>query len=296
MNSKNIADAIDMLDNDILLHTAEVRMKAEKLKKVKLIKYAAAACLCIICIAGIGLYGGSDEFVPVVSLLDENSNSSEELIYTEDIEIGNYRCVYHKVNSASASKLAKSTGRSFDNSGKWYYVSGHKDSQYLIKKDSKSCSLWEFACFDSNSYSYSEVLQSVYGIDSEDKIAEIRVRPSDADNTDYGKKLQEQTGEFTVKYRNDIETLYRCLISLDCYGEDNWDMIEYRDYGDETGSGAAVKLGRYITIVTDSGNEIDRLKYTAVSDMFYEYGGVAYSRLTDKQAEDMRRILKITDK
>ena len=35
MKSKNIADAIDMLDDDILLHTAEVRMKIKKLKRVK---------------------------------------------------------------------------------------------------------------------------------------------------------------------------------------------------------------------------------------------------------------------
>ena len=156
--------------------------------------------------------------------------------------------------------------------------------------------MWEFACFDSSGYSYSDVMQSVYGIDSIDKIAEIRVRPSDADNTDYGKKLQEQTGEFTVKDRKDIDTVYRCLMSLECYGDDNWDMIEYRGSDDEACSGDAVKLGRYITIVTDDGNEIDRLKYTAVSDMFYEYGGVTYSRLTDEQAENMRSILKIIDK
>ena len=296
MKSKNIADAIDMLDDDILLHTAELRMKIKKLKRVRIIKYAAAACLCIICIAGIGLYGGTDEFVTIASLLDESRVSSEEHIYTDTIEIGDYRCMYNKVNSALTSKLEESIGRAFDSSDKWYYVSGHKDAQYLIQRESAGYSLWEFACFDSSGYSYSDVMQSVYGIDSADKIAEIRVRPSDAENTDYGKKLHESRGEFTVKDRKDIETVYRCLMSLECYGDDNWDMIEYRGSDDEACSGDAVKLGRYITIVTDDGNEIDRLKYTAVSDMFYEYGGIAYSRLTDKQAEDMRRILKITDK
>ena len=95
-------------------------------------------------------------------------------------------------------------------------------------------------------------MQSVYGIDSADKIAEIRVRPSDADNTDYGKKLQEQTGEFTVKDRKDIDTVYRCLMSLECYGDDNWDMIEYRSSDDEACSGDAVKLGRYPICFTNT--------------------------------------------
>lgn len=252
MKSKNIADAIDMLDDDILLHTAEVRMKIKKLKRVKLIKYAAAACLCIIYIAGIWLYEGADEFVPIASLLDENSVSSEELIYTDAIEIGDYRCMYNKVNSALTSKLEESIGKAFDNSEKWYYVSGHKDAQYLIQRESAGYSLWEFACFDSSGYSYSDVMQSVYGIDSIDKIAEIRVRPSDADNTDYGKKLQEQTGEFTVKDRKDIDTVYRCLMSLECYGDDNWDMIEYRSSDDEACSGDAVKLGRYPICFTNT--------------------------------------------
>ena len=36
MKSKNIADAIDMLDDDILLHTAEVRMKIKKSKADKI--------------------------------------------------------------------------------------------------------------------------------------------------------------------------------------------------------------------------------------------------------------------
>lgn len=241
-----------MLDDDILLHTAELRMKIKKLKRVRIIKYAAAACLCIICIAGIGLYGGADEFVTIASLLDENSVSSEELIYTDTIETGDYRCMYNKVNSALTSKLEESIGKAFDSSDKWYYVSGHKDVQYLIQKESAGYSLWEFACFDSSGYSYSDVMQSVYGIDSADKIAEIRVRPSDADNTDYGKKLQESRGEFTVKDRKDIDTVYRCLMSLECYGDDNWDMIEYRSSDDEACSGDAVKLGRYPICFTNT--------------------------------------------
>lgn len=58
-------------------------------------------------------------------------------------------------------------------------------------------------------------------------------------------------------------------------------------------SAEAVRLGRSLTLVTDYGNEIDGLKYTAVSDMFYEYSGIAYNRLTAETADRVCRILHI---
>ena len=45
--------------------------------------------------------------------------------------------------------------------------------------------------------------------------------------------------------------------------------------------------------MTGFGNEIDGLKYTAASDMFYEYSGIAYERLSGEQASKLCGLLGI---
>ncbi|MCD8326291.1 MAG: hypothetical protein LUC90_06285 [Lachnospiraceae bacterium] len=159
-------------------------------------------------------------------------------------------------------------------------------------------SLMKFLCLDSEEYAYSEVLRLVYQIQSAEDIAEILVKPSKADNTDEGKRLQEQIGERTVTDADEIEAIYEILCSLTCYGSDRWDLIELggRDIDADPAvnySSSAVWLGRYLTITTDYGNEIDGLKYTAYSDMFYEFSGIAYSTLTQEQAQRVCEILEI---
>ncbi|MBD5534240.1 MAG: hypothetical protein HDQ99_00935 [Lachnospiraceae bacterium] len=86
------------------------------------------------------------------------------------------------------------------------------------------------------------------------------------------------------------------LSSLTCYGSDRWDIINYGSADaatDGTGPLDAVRLGRYLSLVTEYGNEIDSLKYTAVSDMFYEFSGIAYNTLSEEQAQKMCEIFGI---
>ena len=239
-------------------------------------------------------------FVPITSLLaGENYGITEFAAAFGKISIGQYTGVYEKVQSAESTVLSDSRGSGISDTEGWYYVSGHTDMQYLIRNVNEEYSLWEFSCFDSEEYPYRDVLELVYHIDSPDAISEIVVKPARMDNTDGGKAIQEKIGTYIITDREEIDTIYQILSSLTCYGSNHWDMI---DYGDaeapadaEIPSHQAVLLGRYLTIVTEYGNEIDSLKYTAVSDMFYEFSGIAYNRLSTEQAERVYEIFRITE-
>ncbi|MCD7807591.1 MAG: hypothetical protein LUH19_09700 [Lachnospiraceae bacterium] len=204
----------------------------------------------------------------------------------------------------------------------YYRVAGHEDLQYLIYKETHAVYagegtyaytadgdvieadyyfLLKFVCFDNEEYAYSDVLSLVYQIHSAEDIQQILVKPSKADNTDTGKALQEQIGESIVTDAEDLEAFYEILSSLTCYGIDHWDLIDLGNW--EIAADSAVNsdfqtwsrvlVERYLTITTDYGNEIDSLKYTAYSDMFYEFRGIAYSAPSEEQAEQICEILGI---
>ncbi len=230
---------------------------------------------------------------------------------------------------AAESTASEATGSSSsaENDGTetadgYYRVAGHEDLQYLIYKETHAVYggegsyaytedgevieadyyfLLKFVCFDSEEYAYSDVLRLIYQIDSAQDIAQILVKPSKADNTDAGRLLQEQIGENTVTDADDIETFYEILSSLTCYGSDRWDLVDLGDWDVPVDSAvnydaytwSRVRVERYLTITTDYGNEIDGLKYTAYSDMFYELGGIAYSALSEEQAKLICEILGI---
>lgn len=239
-------------------------------------------------------------FVPISSLLASGNHGMVEMaaIFGK-VSIGQYAGVYEKVESVESAVLSENRGRNVSGAEEWYYVSGHTDMQYLIRNDNEEYSLWKFSCFDSEEYPYSDVLKLVYQIDSADVISEINVNPARMDNTDGGKALQEKIGTHVITDREEIDTVFQILSSLTCYGRNHWDMIDYGDADapadSKISSHQAVLLGRYLSIVTDYGNEIDGLKYTAVSNMFYEFSGIAYNRLSTEQAEKVYEIFRITE-
>lgn len=242
-----------------------------------------------------------EDFVPIADLFAGSNagNSIEDLVvmYVK-IPIEEYTGVYEKISSAESAVLSKNIGRNVSGETDWYYVSGHTDMQYLIRCENQEYSLWKFMCFDCDEYPYKDVLELVYQIDSADMISEIEVRPPKMDNTDGGKAIQEKIGTLEITDRADVDTIYQILSSMTCYGSDHWDLIDYGAADapvDAEPSHRAVLLGRYLSIITDYGNEIDGLKYTAVSNMFYEFSGIAYNQLTGEQAESIYEILGITD-
>lgn len=242
-----------------------------------------------------------EPFVPISYLLasaDSNSGAIKEMAAAyARIPIGEYTGIYEKVYSIDSAVLADSIGREADGAKDWHYISGHEDLQYLIREENQEYSLWKFGYFDSEEYPYSDVLQYVYQITSAEEITGIMVQPAKMDNTDEGKRIQKEIGTRAVTGRDEINAFYQVLCTMTCYGNNRWDLIDYGDVeaGADTGlpNHAAVWLGRYLTLVLDNGNEIDGLKYTAVSNMFYEFSGVAYNRLTTEQAESVSSILGI---
>lgn len=242
-----------------------------------------------------------EDFVPIADLLaggNAGNNIVDLAVMYGNIPIEQYTGVYEKVSFAESDILSENIGMSVSGETGWYYVSGHTDMQYLIRNENSEYSLWKFMCFDCDEYPYKDVLELVYQIDSADAISEIEVRPPAMDNTDGGKAIQEKIGTHAITDRADIEAIYQILSSLTCYGSDHWDMIDYGASDapvDAEPSHRAVLLGRYLSIVTDCGNEIDGLKYTAVSNMFYEFSGIAYNQLTEEQAESVYEILGITE-
>lgn len=242
----------------------------------------------------------NEPFVPVsdlfASVSDNPAHIKELAAAYAKIPVGEYTGFYERDYGAYSDILADSIGREVDNAKDWYYISGHTDLQYLIYKEEQSYTLWKFAYFDSDEYPYSDVLKLIYGIESADGIERIDVYPPKMDNSDAGKRIQEEIGTYAITNRDDIEAVYQMLCTMTCYGNNRWDLIDYGDA--EAGTGGegnhnAVRLGRYLTFVTDYGNEIDGLKYTAVSGMFYEFSGVAYNRLTKEQAEKVNIIFGI---
>lgn len=188
--------------------------------------------------------------------------------------------------------LQESIGHDVPGTQMWYKVSGHEDMQYLIFNDNNEYSLWKFESFQEESYPYSDVLQIIYNIHSAEDIDKVIVAPANMDNSDKGQAIQEEIGTSIVTDDKAIETIYSVLVGLTCYGGNNWDMI---GLGEDTPSAMQnqVRAGRFLTIATSQGMEIDTLKYTGISGMFYEYGGIAYSALTMEEKTAVEKILNI---
>lgn len=277
-----------------------------------------AACLCLVCVSAIAIFymfkdvaqtpivdrkkniEKQEMFVPITSLLEsENAGAVNLALVMQKVPIKQYIGLYEKVSSVESDALSENRGKSVSGSGEWYYISGHTDMQYLIKNENEIYSLWKFLCFDDSEYPYCDVLEFVYGIESADAIRKIEVNPATMDNTDAGKAIQKKIGMRVITDRESIDTIYQILSSMTCYGSDHWDMIDYGDDEAADNDGSllqAVRLGRYLSFFTDYGNEIDGLKYTAVSDMFYEFLGIAYNRLSTEQAESVHEILGVTNR
>lgn len=213
--------------------------------------------------------------------------------------------------------LPQSIGTPLPGTENVYQIAGHDEFQYLISVDSdQNYELWEFHAFcmdaDANTdtipgdetentvgnqtYPYQKVLTEIYNIHSAEDIISITSDPATMNNSDAGKALQKKIGTLTITDSSEIAVIYDALMNMSCYGGNHWDLINLGD-SDASVDGlsplTATQYARYLTIQTADQNTISSLKYTSYSDCFYEYGGVAYSRLSEETAASIDRILRI---
>lgn len=234
-----------------------------------------------------------DEYIDVNELIAENDYEENALRLTK-VKINDYNALYGGVNIVSEKKVAESIGEKIENSTDIYRLLGHKDMQYIIKKNDDEVSLWKFESFECNEYPYNDVLKYIYNINSHDDIETITATAGEMDNTDEGKRMREQIGTLTITDKLCIEQFYNIISKMTCYGSDNWDRIDYG--ANDAGMTDAVKNSRYLSVMCRGGVNIDSLKYTKVSGMFYEYSGIAYKKLSDKNRKIIEDILEMTEK
>lgn len=232
-----------------------------------------------------------ESYVALDTLLASADNTNNECQKICTVQISQYKAIYEAVPSVSSKQLKKSIGKVADSQENAYYVSGHKDLQYVIREENGEYSLWKFMYFDNKEYLFKDVLSLIYAINSADDITEIVSEPADMDNTEAGVTLQKRIGTLSITETKSIDVIYKILTSLTCYGADNWDKIDYGASDD--GMLDSVKMGRYLTINSKNGCNLDRIKYTAISGMFYEYSGVAYNKLSDKDKYLIDQVLEI---
>ncbi|NMA95851.1 MAG: hypothetical protein GX974_07405 [Clostridiales bacterium] len=236
--------------------------------------------------------GLGEAYVNASDLIVDSSDAKEEILITTRIKIEKYEAIYSKVDAISSEDLDKSKGKNVGDLRDTFHISGHNDLQYIIQKaDDGTYELFKFQNFACDEYPYSDVLKLIYGIDSEKDIISITVEPADMDNTDAGKKIQNEIGTLSVTNPDDIRDIYKIISTMICYGDDNWDMIDYG--ANDVSMVESVRQGRYLTFNLANKSTIDGLKYTGISGMFYEYSGIAYNRLNDIDKETVEQIIDV---
>lgn len=204
----------------------------------------------------------------------------------------------------------------------WYYPKGSGNLKYLIREDADGVlTLWLFRSFvvdervlpedmdeaekaelrqelealsaayesifpgtDRSPYTCGEVYSRIYGITGADDIERITAQPSNANNTELGKRIQSEIGTHDYTDRADIEAFYAATKDLRCWGEDGWEgyYSMYRrfsysfstDSTDMLSSGELTRGSRYLTLTLKDGTTIDSLKYDAIRGCIYEFYGI----------------------
>lgn len=301
MKKEDFFEVLGELDDDIVKGA-----KAPVKKKMNWKIWGAAACLCFVLTGGV-LYNAFRPmgFNAMIANYYNTTFHNASLRGT-NIDIGGKQARYHEV-SIRSEKLEKYIGepyRSAD-SRAWYIPAGITNLKYLILQDSEgNYSLWVFGSFivdEGASYTYGDVLKTIYGVNSAEDIVSITTTPSTAHNTDQGRAIQKEIGTSVYTDREIIEIFYEVAVNVVCYGisgESKGDSHRFSysfstEEQDKFTSLEGIYGTRFIKIALADGTTIDSWKYDALAGCFFEYGGIFTEPLSDEDVYKLNDIFDI---
>ncbi len=297
MRKEEFFEILGELDDKIVVHAKSTGKKEPHWK----IWGAMAACVCftVIAVASFHMFQ-PDGFHAMIADYTAHTTVHYAAVHMEE-----KTAVYHEV-SIDSSKLEKYMGEEYqqDKDGTWYYPAGAENLKYLLRQNGEGIlSLWVFSDFiveEGASYTYGDVLDTIYGVDSAEDFISITAAPSDSNNTDIGKAIQEQIGISVYTDRKDMEDFYDIIVDVVCYGADSESKGDHNrfsysfstDQQDKLTSGESTYGTRFLKITLADGTTIDSWKYDALAGCFFEYGGIFTEPLSD---EDVHRLNDIFD-
>ena len=200
MNKEDLFIGFGNLDEDLLRRSEQGGRNMNKKRNIsKIVKYGSiAACLVVVLGVGIGAFvktsiinqepektivvdntGVEENDVPSIDqerfiaidtlLASADGSQSQQAMKGCKVQIDKYTAVYEAVASVSSEQLEKSMGKEVEANEETYYVSGHNDLQYIIRKTAGTYLLWKFMYFESDEYPFKDVLSLIYDVHS-DKI------------------------------------------------------------------------------------------------------------------------------
>lgn len=202
----------------------------------------------------------------------------------------------------------------YDNTRDFYYPKDAPNLKYLIEKtESGNYRLWEFFCLSTYdienetyiSYTYNNVLETIFHVHSADDIVSITTSPSKSHNTDLGKQIQQEVGTTTYTNPNDIQTIYNILVDVVYlrYYHPNIDSISYdqsrftysfsTEAKNKLDSGESTYGTRMLSIEFSDGTTLDTLLYDALNGSFSEGGYVYTVPLEDEDVYALNEIFGI---
>lgn len=302
MTTKTISEAVTNISAEYIERAADYSAKKQSNKPIWFKWAATAACFAIAVVIGIGfLTNKPTDFNSLMA-----NYAKDTTVHYTNIDIADRIACYHEV-SVDSNKLEKYIGEQYKiaDSVIWYLPAEVTNLKYLIRQEnSGGYSLWVFSNFvinEGDSYTYGDVLKTIYGVNGADDFISITTTPSNANNTDLGKAIQEEIGTSEYTERESIETFYKVVREVICYGEDGGfrgDDTRFTysfstDEKDKLTSGESTYGTRFIKVTLKSGTTIDSWKYDALSGCFFEYGGIFTEPLTDEAVNKLNNIFGI---